>query len=121
VHARRSCRDLVAAISDYIDGELTATRCRDLEAHLSACPCCDRFTDSLRRAVAVCRASGATRLPKSVQVRARARIAGLLASLPPPAVPTVSAGTRARSRSVAPARRRAGATARPSGTRTPQA
>ena len=67
MHSGRSCRDLVAAISDYIDGELTATRCRDLEAHLAECPCCDRFTDSLRRAVAVCRAAGETRLPKTVQ------------------------------------------------------
>ena len=31
MHTGRSCRDLVAAISDYIDGELTAARCRDLE------------------------------------------------------------------------------------------
>lgn len=77
----RSCRDLVASISDYVGGDLTAARCRQLEAHLADCPCCDRFAESLRRAVAVCRASGATKLPPPVQRRARARIRELLGEL----------------------------------------
>lgn len=74
----RSCRDLVAAISDYVAGELTPSRCRELQAHLDNCPCCDRFAESLRKAVAVCRASGGTKLPPAVQRRARARIKELL-------------------------------------------
>ena len=44
----RSCRDLVASISDYVGGDLTTARCRQLEAHLAECPCCDRFAESLR-------------------------------------------------------------------------
>jgi anti-sigma factor RsiW len=83
----RSCRDLVAAISDYVGGELTPARCRALEQHLAACPCCDRFAESLRRAIAVCRASGEVRLPPAVQRRARARIEDLLGNLPPCAPP----------------------------------
>ena len=86
----RSCRDLVATISDYVAGDLTPARCRRLEAHLSDCPCCDRFAESLRKAIAVCRASGEVRLPAAVQRRARARIRELLGELPacaPPARP----------------------------------
>lgn len=85
-----SCRDLVATISDYVGGDLTPSRCRRLEAHLANCPCCDRFAESLRKAIAVCRASGGARLPPAVQRRARARIQELLGDLPacaPPARP----------------------------------
>jgi RNA polymerase sigma-70 factor (ECF subfamily) len=78
----RSCRDLVATISDYVAGDLTPARCRELEAHLADCPCCDRFAGSLRKAIEVCRASGDVRLPAAVQQRARARIRALLGDLP---------------------------------------
>jgi RNA polymerase sigma-70 factor (ECF subfamily) len=115
-HAGRSCRDLVATIFDYIDGELTTGRCRELEKHLSQCPCCDRFTDSLRRAVAVCRASGETRLPEAVQRRARARIAELLDRLSPAA--TAPAAARPRSRATSPARRAASTSSRSSAKRS---
>lgn len=81
-HHGADCRELVAAISSYVGGELTPARCRELEAHLAACPCCDHFADSLRRAIAVCRAAGRTRLPSAVQRRAKARIAALLGSTP---------------------------------------
>jgi RNA polymerase sigma-70 factor (ECF subfamily) len=110
MHSGRSCRDLVAAISDYIDGELTPGRCRELEAHLAQCPCCDRFTDSLRRAVAVCRATGEAGLPRAVQRRARARIAELLDALP--ATPT--AGAVAPSSRPSAGRAHRGRTQRPS-------
>jgi RNA polymerase sigma-70 factor (ECF subfamily) len=83
-HGGRSCRDLVATVSDYIDGELTSRRCRDLEAHLAQCPCCDRFAASLRRAIAVCRATGETHLPPTVRRRAQARIAELLGEVAAP-------------------------------------
>lgn len=78
----RSCRDLVVTISDYVGGDLTPARCRQLEAHLADCPCCDRFAGSLRKAIAVCRASGEARLPTAVQRRAKARIRELLGDLP---------------------------------------
>ena len=106
-HAGRDCRDLVAAISDYIDGDLTAARCRDLESHLHACPCCERFADSLKRAVALCQAAGETRLPVAVQRRARARITKLLTALPAERVPAE------RSDAAKPARPRPSSSRRP--------
>jgi RNA polymerase sigma-70 factor (ECF subfamily) len=75
----------VEAISDYVGGDLTPSRCRQLEAHLANCPCCDRFAGSLRHAIQVCKAAGQTRLPASVQRRARERITSLLDALPAPA------------------------------------
>ena len=110
-HAGRNCRDLVTAISDYIDGDLTAARCRDLESHLHACPCCERFADSLKRAVALCQAAGETRLPVAVQRRARARITKLLTALP------AERGPAGRSGTAKPAGRRPSSSRRPA--RTP--
>jgi anti-sigma factor RsiW len=77
-HAGQSCIDLVTTISDYLDGELTEEHCRNLEAHLARCVCCGNLAESLRRSVAVCRASGQTRLPADVRRRARNRIAEVL-------------------------------------------
>lgn len=81
-HHGQSCRELVEAISGYVGGELTASRCRALEVHLAQCPCCDRFAGSLRRAIEVCKAAGQARLPPPVQRRARQRILDLMDSLP---------------------------------------
>lgn len=99
VAARRArCLDLLAELSSYIDGELSAARCRQIERHLEACPCCDDLAARLRRAVLVCRQAGQRQLPRAVRQRARERIEALLdgaASKTRPAARTV---TRRRGR-----------------------
>lgn len=87
---RRHCLDLLAELSAYLDGELSPARCRAIERHLDACPCCGEVADSIRRAVAVCRQAGVRRLPPALRSRARERIADLLGA-PPPA-PAARAG-----------------------------
>jgi len=34
------CREIIALLSDYIDGSLSPGRARDLEDHLAICPPC---------------------------------------------------------------------------------
>jgi anti-sigma factor RsiW len=80
---RQHCLDLLAELSAYLDGELSPARCRAIERHLDACPCCDRFADGLRRAVAVCQQAGVRRLPRDVRTRAQQRIDALLEAAPP--------------------------------------
>jgi anti-sigma factor RsiW len=80
---RRHCLDLLGELSDYLDGDLSPARCRAIERHLEACPCCDQFADGLRRAIAVCREAGAKRLPREVRSRAQARIDALLGKSAP--------------------------------------
>lgn len=84
--ARQSgaCRELLAELFDYLDGELSAARYRALERHLGRCPCCGELAENLRKAVAVCRAEGSTRLPAAVRARARARIRALLGTVSAP-------------------------------------
>ena len=77
-HQPGRCRDLVAQISDYLDGELSEEHVAALERHLAKCACCTEFADSLRRAVITCRASGGKTLPSAVRRRARERIAEIM-------------------------------------------
>jgi anti-sigma factor RsiW len=74
------CRSLLEQLSKYIDDELTPAQRRSLTSHLQRCPCCQTMADSLKHTVDTCRKAGTARLPADVRVRARARIATLLAS-----------------------------------------
>jgi anti-sigma factor RsiW len=37
------CSEVLARLSDYIDGELDAAEVKDVEKHLLGCPNCERF------------------------------------------------------------------------------
>ena len=47
------CREVLAALADYVDGELDAGARRRVEAHLGECDVCERFggeyADTVRR------------------------------------------------------------------------
>jgi anti-sigma factor RsiW len=81
-HAPGRCRSLLEELFEYIDGELSAARCRALERHLYDCPCCGDLADNLRKAIAICQAEGRRRLPADVRRRAEGRIASLLGGVP---------------------------------------
>ncbi len=72
------CRAQLDELFAYLDGELSAARCAAIERHLASCLCCEGLADGLRRAIAVCRASGRERLPSRVRARAEARVERLL-------------------------------------------
>ena len=83
--SKGDCRAQLAELFAYLDGELSAARCRVIERHLANCECCEGLAAGLRRAIAACRASGRERLPSRVRARAQARVARLLAggAVPP--------------------------------------
>lgn len=76
------CRQLFRQISEHLEGDLSPAKARSLEAHLDSCVCCTEFAESLKRAVAACRAAGLCELPPDVRDRAKRRIQELLASPP---------------------------------------
>ncbi len=57
------CKDVFAALSEYLDAELAPRTCEELEAHLAGCPPCIEFLNSLRRSVQVCRQCGPAEAP----------------------------------------------------------
>jgi RNA polymerase sigma-70 factor (ECF subfamily) len=50
----RRCRELFAALSDYMDAVLDDSLCDELENHLEGCAPCKNFLDSLQRTVKQC-------------------------------------------------------------------
>ena len=63
------CEELLGQISDYIDGELEASVCAELEAHLTECPDCRVMVDTVRRTILLYRCEPALELPEGVRQR----------------------------------------------------
>jgi len=61
----RSCREMFAALSDYMDGALDESMCAELEKHLHGCVPCENFLSSLEQTVAQCRSVGSGCKPRS--------------------------------------------------------
>ncbi len=46
-----TCSEVVALLSDYIDGELSVEDKSSVQAHMAGCPNCERFLRSLENTV----------------------------------------------------------------------
>jgi anti-sigma factor RsiW len=68
-HDHAACRELLEQISDYVDGELEAALCTELEAHLADCPNCRVMVDTLRRTITLYHAQATSQLPSDVEDR----------------------------------------------------
>jgi anti-sigma factor RsiW len=55
-HAGIRCREVLAELSDYLDGDLPAARVAALQAHLSRCARCARFGGSVAGVLTALRA-----------------------------------------------------------------
>ena len=53
---QRNCRGMFASLSDYLDGIVDDATCEQMRKHISDCPPCQAFVESLRRTVEACRA-----------------------------------------------------------------
>jgi anti-sigma factor RsiW len=60
------CKDMLGALSDYIDGELEEHLCAEIEAHLRDCPDCQVMVDTLRKTVLLYRTHGQAEMPSAV-------------------------------------------------------
>jgi anti-sigma factor (TIGR02949 family) len=52
-----NCKSLLGFLSDYVDGELGAELCRQIEKHISECEDCRIVVDTTRKTVDLVRAS----------------------------------------------------------------
>ena len=68
-HQDAVCRELLEQLSDYVGGELEATLCAELEAHLAECPDCRVMVDTIRKTITLYHAQGSAELPPDVQGR----------------------------------------------------
>jgi RNA polymerase sigma-70 factor (ECF subfamily) len=69
--ADRHCKQIFAMLSEYLDAQLPAKNCRELERHLKGCQPCIAYLESLKTTVEACRRYKAPRAPAlSKQVKA---------------------------------------------------
>ena len=64
-----SCREMAEYLSDYLDGELTASLCALIDAHRGECPPCEAFIRTLERSVEVVRSQPHEPLPPPLKTK----------------------------------------------------
>ncbi len=58
-----NCKQMFTLLSEYLDRELEAQSCEELEKHLQDCPPCIEFLESLKRSVRLCKECGSAEAP----------------------------------------------------------
>jgi len=65
------CQEIFALLSDYLDLELPAEACQEIETHLAGCAPCVEFVESLRKTIELCRRYRPSELPAPLGQSAR--------------------------------------------------
>jgi anti-sigma factor (TIGR02949 family) len=70
-HTHSNCKSLLGTLSDYVDGELEAELCREIEKHIAECENCRIVVDTTRRTIDLVHASNSAEsgLPNEVRDR----------------------------------------------------
>jgi anti-sigma factor (TIGR02949 family) len=69
------CQDILQSLSEYIDGELEARLCSEIEAHIASCPDCKIVVDTLKKTIRLYQISGREiQVPEDVQKRLYSRL-----------------------------------------------
>lgn len=73
-HKDPACLEVFARLSEYLDGELPAADCAEIEAHIADCPACIEFLDSLKRSVGATHQFAGTLDPAPLAPASRERL-----------------------------------------------
>ena len=63
------CEDLLALLNDYVDGDVAASVCADLERHLAGCNPCHVVVDNIRKTITLYKAGQPYELPAGFHER----------------------------------------------------
>ena len=69
---------LFERLSEYIDRELDAPACKEIEAHIKACKPCQVCLDTLKQTVNLCRNLETHQVPETLSYKLKAAINGLM-------------------------------------------
>ena len=69
-----SCKQILEALSEYLDFELPPEACEQIEQHLAGCSPCEEFAESLRKTVALCRTFEPRTMPGPLSEDARTQL-----------------------------------------------
>lgn len=65
------CKEIFSLLSQYLDAELPPDLCREIDTHISGCPPCVEFMESLKKSIALCHEYQSRDLPGPLPVKAR--------------------------------------------------
>lgn len=65
------CKEILAALSDYVDGDLDPDLCRALQKHLADCNPCQIVVDNVRQTITVYKSGQPLELPGELHGRLR--------------------------------------------------
>ena len=68
------CKEIFSLLSEYLDEELPDDVCREIDSHISGCPPCVEFVNSLRKSIDLCRSCKDTESPGPLPAAARAEL-----------------------------------------------
>jgi RNA polymerase sigma-70 factor (ECF subfamily) len=74
-----SCPDAGRLLSRYLEGELNASSCASMEAHLHTCRSCGRACRALKRSLTLCRRYGSRPISAAARESLRSAIRGVIA------------------------------------------
>jgi len=69
-----NCKKMFALLSEYLDLELPAGTCKEMETHIAGCGPCAAFTESLRKTIELCRSYRPQELPDPIARDARQKL-----------------------------------------------
>lgn len=61
------CEDILAALTDYVDGQLDAETTAAIQAHLEKCPACELVVDNIRKTISVYCSDRSIEMPLALQ------------------------------------------------------
>lgn len=73
-----ACPDVLMLFSRHLEGEIGHDTCAEMETHLGKCETCRGACESLRRSIALCRATPEEKVPAAVADSVRAAIRSLV-------------------------------------------
>ncbi|MDH4156608.1 MAG: zf-HC2 domain-containing protein [candidate division Zixibacteria bacterium] len=63
----KKCQDYISDLNSYLDGELSAELCEQIEKHLGQCRNCRIVVDTMKQTVSLCRDGKAEALPAALE------------------------------------------------------
>ena len=78
-----SCEDVRAALSDYVDGDVSPDLRRELERHLSECRTCQVLYDTTRKTLQIVTNAGSFEVPEAASERLVTKIMSRLTATRP--------------------------------------
>lgn len=68
-HAHQNCQSLLGSLSEYLDGELPAELCKEIEKHLEGCENCRVVLNTTRRTIEIVKVEADEEMPDEVRNR----------------------------------------------------